>query len=151
MKRLFLSIAIFCIILVTSAQVTQVGIVKEYNSNGKPVAGAGISILSSSDLQPAASNSDGFFRLNFSQKRTGDVVYNLRIVKDGYEIVNAKDFADGWTLSPQDTMKIIVAKKGIIAQTRAKYYDIIDQYKESEYRQTIASIKEKLDKLQSRA
>ena len=42
-------------------------------------------------------------------------------------------------------MKIIVAKKGVIAQTRAKYYDLIDQYKELEFRQIIASIKEQLD------
>ena len=81
MKRILLCIAIFCIILSTTAQVTQVGVVKEYNSNGKPVPGVGISILSSTDLQPTAFNSDGFFRLNFSKKGAGDMVYNLRIAK----------------------------------------------------------------------
>lgn len=54
-----------------NAQIIQFGIVKEMNSNGKPVAGVGISVMTATDLQPAASNSNGTFQIVFSKKKQG--------------------------------------------------------------------------------
>ena len=127
-----------------NAQIIQFGIVKEMNSNGKPVAGVGISVMTATDLQPAASNSNGTFQLHFSEKKAGDLIYNLRITKSDYEIVNIHDFKNGWKLSAHDTMKIIIAPKGTVEQLRLQYYNIFYNYQEIEYKNTIDSLKKAL-------
>ena len=127
------------------AQIVQFGIVKEMNSKGKPVSGVGISVLTSSDLQPVTSNSNGTFQLTFSEKNAGDVIYNIRITKGNYEIVNVHDFKNGWKLSAHDTMKIIIASKGVVDEMRLQYYNIFYNYHEKEYKKTIEELKEALE------
>ncbi|MBP1673651.1 MAG: hypothetical protein H6Q25_1466 [Bacteroidetes bacterium] len=138
---------LFCItsIVFTNAQIVQVGIVKELNSHGKPVAGVGISILTATDLQPVVSNSDGTFRLVFSEKKAGDQIFNIRIIKEGYEVVNTYDFKNGYTLSSRDTMRIIIASKNEIEKVRSRYYNIIYDYQAKEYKKNIDTLKKELD------
>lgn len=119
---------------------TQRGIIKEYLTHGKPIAGVGISIPSASDFQPVVSNADGTFQLHFSRHLPGDVIYNVKITKDDYEIVNIYDFKDGWTLSTQDTMTIIVAHRGVISERRSRYYNIMDKYTEEAYQRKIQKL-----------
>lgn len=128
------------VIFVASGQMTQKGIVKEYLTRGKPIAGVGISISSASDFQPVVSNTDGSFQLHFSRHRPGDIIYNVKITKDDYEIVNIYDFKDGWTLSTQDTMTIIVAHRGVISERRSRYYNIMDKYTEEAYKRKIQKL-----------
>lgn len=144
MKKIALFSICFCLLVASNGQITQKGIVKEYNSHGKTLSGVGISIPSANDFQPAISNSDGTFQLHFSHHRAGDVIYNVKITKDDYEIVNIYDFKDGWTLSTQDTMTIIVARRGVIAEKRSRYYNIMDKYTEESYKKKIRKLKEEL-------
>ena len=123
-----------------SGQMTQKGIVKEYLTKGKTIAGVGISIPSASDFQPVVSNTDGTFQLHFSRHKPGDIIYNVKITKDDYEIVNIYDFKDGWTLSTKDTMTIIVARRGVISERRSRYYNIMDKYTEEAYKRKIQKL-----------
>lgn len=123
---------------------TQKGVIKEYLTRGKPIAGVGISIPSASDYQPVVSNADGTFQLHFSRHLPGDIIYNVRITKDDYEIVNIYDFKDGWTLSSQDTMTIIVAHRGVITERRSHYYNIMDKYTEEAYKRKIQKLEDDL-------
>ncbi|MCQ2271722.1 MAG: tetratricopeptide repeat protein [Bacteroidales bacterium] len=145
MRNLFITLG-FCFFFTLSlwSQVTQKGIVKEYNTNGKTLSGVGISIPSANDYQPTMSNSDGSFQLYFSHHKAGDLIYNIRIIKDDYEIVNIHDFKNGWKLSPNDTLTIIVAHRNVIADRRSHYYNIMDRYTEKEYKKKIASLNEEL-------
>lgn len=139
-------ITFFCFFYMTTvwSQVTQKGVIKEYNSQGKTLAGVGISIPSASDFQPTISNHDGSFQLHFSHHQAGDLIYNIRIIKDDYEIVNIYDFKNGWKLSSYDTLTIIVAHRGVIADRRSRYYNIMDEYTEGEYKRKIALLNEEL-------
>lgn len=128
------------VFFVASGQMTQKGVIKEYLTRGKPIAGVGISIPSASDYQPVVSNADGTFQLHFSRHLPGDIIYNVRITKDDYEIVNIYDFKDGWTLSSQDTMTIIVARRGVITERRSRYYNIMDKYTEEAYKRKIQKL-----------
>ncbi len=145
MNRILIFFLFIFLNLYLDAQVIQQGIVCELNSKGKPVSGVGISLLTATDLQPTASNTDGTFRLVFSEKKAGDIIYNLRIIKEGYEIVNRQIFQNGWKLSGKDTLKIIVAPKSKIDAIRSQYYHIMDNYRESEYRRTIQNLHKALE------
>lgn len=140
-------ITIICVLsfMFSSAQIVQFGVVRELNSKEKPVAGVGISLITSTDFQPVASNSDGTFRLVFSEKKAGDIIYNIRITKEDYEIVNIYDFKNGFTLSSYDTMKIIIASKENIERMRLKYYNIFYNYQEKEYRKSLDTLQKKLN------
>lgn len=143
-KLIIISGLCFFFLMSLQGQITQKGFVKEYNTNGKTLSGVGISIPSATDYQPTMSNSDGSFQLYFSHHKAGDVIYNIRIIKDDYEIVNIYDFKNGWKLSPNDTLTIVVAHRNVIADKRSHYYNIMDQYTEKEYKKKIASLNEEL-------
>lgn len=144
--RKLIVITSLCLLFMLSVcgQVTQKGVVKEYNTKGKTLSGVGISISSANDFQPTMSNSDGSFLLHFSHHQAGDLIYNIRIIKDDYEIVNIHDFKNGWKLSPYDTLTIIVAHRGVIADRRSRYYNVMDEYTEGEYKRKIALLHEEL-------
>lgn len=145
MKKIPLSLLCLFFWMVINGQITQKGIVKVYNSQGKTLSGVGIVIPSASDYQPVVSNADGTFQLHFSHHRSGDLIYNIKITKEDYEIVNIYDFKDGWTLSVQDTMTIIVAHRGVIAEKRAHYYNVMDKYTEAAYKKKIQHLTQELD------
>lgn len=146
MKRLFFILIIIIAIFSVQAQVTQVGVVRELNSDGKTLSGVGITIPTASDVQPAFSDNNGIFLLKFSRKQAGDVLYNIRVFKPDYEVVNLQLLKDGWTLTEKDTLEIILAQTQVIAESRAKYYHIIDQYQIRQYNETIVRLKKELEK-----
>lgn len=127
-----------------SAQVRQVGRVVEINSNGKAVSGASIEAVSSDDVQPAVSGNDGVFILNFAKKKRGDIVYNLRVYKSGYEVVNTQLIRDGFVLTEKDTLKIVVAPPAKLAEARASYYEIFDNYQVGVYKRQVEGLKRQL-------
>ena len=139
-------IVIVCLLNVCtlSAQVRQVGRVVEINSNGKSVSGVSIEVVSSDDVQPAVSGNDGLFVLDFSKKKKGDIAYNIRVYKFGYELVNTKQINDGVVLTDRDTLKIVLAPPAKLAESRANYYEIFDNYQVGVYRKQIEDLKAKL-------
>ena len=144
-KRTLTIIILITLSISIKAQVTQIGIVRELNSNGKTMSGVGITIPTASDVQPAYSDNNGVFLLIFSEKKVGDILHNIRISKPNYEVVNHQLLKDGWTLTEKDTLEIILAKSQLIAESRAKYYNIIDQYQIQQYNATISKLKKELE------
>lgn len=118
MKNKILALISLIILSISiKAQVTQIGIVRELNSNGKTMSGVGITIPTASDVQPAYSDNNGVFLLIFSEKKVGDILHNIRISKPNYEVVNHQLLKDGWTLTEKDTLEIILAKSQLIAES----------------------------------
>lgn len=148
MLRLHLTVIFFLAWFCAGAQVSQIGIVRELNSHGRPIAGVGIELPSATDLQPTFSDQNGLFKLFFSKKKAGEIIYNLSIVKQDYEIVNIYELNDGWTLTPFDTLEIVIAKKGVIAEMRNQYYNLITQYQDQQYKNKIRTLKIELEKNQ---
>ncbi len=142
--RIISVIICFSSIYTLSAQVRQVGVVVEINSNGKTVSGASIEAVSSDDVQPAVSGNDGVFILNFAKKKKGDVVYNLRVYKSGYEVVNTRQINDGVVLTDRDTLKIVLAPPAKLAEARANYYEIFDNYQVGVYKRQVEGLKKQL-------
>ncbi|MDD4142552.1 MAG: tetratricopeptide repeat protein [Bacteroidales bacterium] len=146
MKRFYFTavlLLLFC--NVAFSQVNQIGVVLELNSNSSPVSGVSITLPTTTDVQPCMSDINGLYTFRFSEKHAGDMIYNIRVVKDGFEVVNARDLKNGWTLTEKDTLKIILAPKGTVAEARLKYYDLIDQYQINSYKNNISILKSQLD------
>jgi len=145
-KYLRILVVIVCLlnIYTLSAQVRQVGKVVEINSNGKAISGASIEVISSDDVQPAVSDNNGVFILNFSKKKKGDIAYNLRVYKSGYEVVNSQVINSGVVLTDCDTLKIVLANPAKLAEARANYYQIFDNYHVGLYKKQADELKNKL-------
>lgn len=109
-----------------SAQIVQYGRVVEMNTGGKALPGVALTIPSVHDCQPTASDANGIFRLNFGEHKTGDVIVGLTAKKHGYEVVNHHITRDGYTLTDRDSLRIVMAPVGKIAEARARYYDLLE-------------------------
>lgn len=143
--RHFLFAVLFFYASMLSAQVVQVGRITEQNSDGKPILGASAVCLSDSDVQPATTDNNGIFLLRFKKHSPGDIIYNLRITKPGYEIVNSQLVKSGIILTEKDTLEIVMARPEQLAEARAHYYDIIDHYHVVRHEATIARLKKDLE------
>ena len=145
LKRCFLLAVLSCFASVLPAQVVQIGRITELNSNGNPILGASAVCLSDSDVQPATTDNNGIFLLRFKKHRPGDIIYNLRITKPGYEIVNSQLVKSGIILTEKDTLKIVMARPEQLAEARARYYDVIDTYHLNRHEAIIARLKKELE------
>ena len=108
------------------AQVVQYGQVVEMNSGGKELSGVSVTLPAIHDCQPTMSDKKGIFKLNFSEHQVGDVVHGLRFKKAGYEVVNNHIVRQGWTLTDKDSLRVVMAPQGKIAEARARYYDLLE-------------------------
>lgn len=108
------------------AQVVQYGQVVEMNSGGKKLSGVSVTLPAVHDCQPTMSDKKGVFRLSFSEHKIGDVVHGLRFKKVGYEVVNHHIVRQGWTLTDKDSLRVVMAPQGKIAEARARYYDLLE-------------------------
>lgn len=145
LKRHFLLVVLSCFVPLLSAQVVQVGRITELNSDGKPIIGASALCLSATDVQPATTDNNGIFLLSFKKHLPGDIVYNLRITKPGFEIVNAQVLKSGIILTEKDTLKIVMVRPEQLAEARAHYYDIIDHYHVDQHEAIIARLQKELE------
>lgn len=93
-------------------------------------------IPSAHDCQPTASDANGIFRLSFGEHKTGDVIVGLSAKKHGYEVVNHHITRDGYTLTDRDSLRIVMAPVGKIAEARARYYDLLETACVSHYDST---------------
>ena len=123
---------------IVSAQMVQYGRVVEMNTGGKALAGVSLTIPSAHDCQPTASDANGVFRLCFGEHKTGDVIVGLNAKKYGYEVVNHHITRDGYTLTDRDSLRIVMAPVGKIAEARARYYDLLETACVSRYDATRA-------------
>lgn len=131
---LLLLLALPCGML--QAQMVQYGRVVEMNTGGKAIPGVSLTIPSAHDCQPTASDAKGIFRLSFGEHKTGDVIVGLNAKKFGYEVVNHHITRDGYTLTDKDSLRIVMAPVGKIAEARARYYDLLETACVSRYDST---------------
>ena len=110
---------------IASAQMVQYGRVIDMNTGNK-LSGVSLTIPSAHDCQPTASDAHGNFRLKFGERKIGDVIIGLSAKKYGYEMVNHHITRDGYTLTDRDSLRIVMAPVGKIAEARARYYDLLE-------------------------
>lgn len=131
---------IFCVPLM--AQTIQNGMVRELNSNRQAITNVFIEF---EDAVPTTSDDNGYFRLAFANKQSGDVIHLKGIGKKGYELVNQKDF-DVLKVSNNDTLfqDIILAKIGVIEDAKKQYYEVSDKALLAGFEREKEKLKEKL-------
>lgn len=122
MKKTFsviLSITIVSVVI-SYAQTRQQGSVKEFNSGNRPLSGVQLAVHGAAATD---TDSDGRFVLDFISMNPGSRISMPDIYKKGYEVVN-KDAFDGWILSENRQMDVVMAKVGVIEDARNMYYKI---------------------------
>lgn len=136
LKWSMLAFAMHCSVM--SAQMVQYGCVVEMNSGGKVLPGVSITIPSVHDCQPTSSDIRGVFRLNFGEHKVGDVVFGLSAQKYGYEVVNHHLLREGYTLTDKDSLRVVMAPVGKIAEARKHYYALLESASISRYDSTMS-------------
>lgn len=129
-----------CLVLyggMLSAQMVQYGYVVEMNSGGRSLPNVSVSIPMAHDCQPTASDAHGLFRLNFGERRVGDVVRGLSARKYGYELVN-KHIVEGYTLTDRDSLRIVMAPVEKLQEARERYYALLENNSIQRYDSTMA-------------
>ena len=103
----------------------QNGLVRELNSDKKAIASVQIIFT---DAKATDSDGAGKFQLVFQNKKAGDIIIKEKIQKNGYELVNEKDF-DIVKISNTDELgvDIIMAKEGTVEAAKREYYDVSNQ------------------------
>tara|TARA_R110002020_G_scaffold315150_1_gene530320 strand:- start:1246 stop:3150 length:1905 start_codon:yes stop_codon:yes gene_type:complete len=120
LKNIFQSLFL-CLLAHTSfAQNTQTGLVREFNSDKKPLPNVGVEFFGAG---ATSSGIDGRFVLNFiKEKEPGALVTLQRVIKSGYEIVNETDLQGlRFTNDGKLAKDIVLAKNGVIDAAKAEY------------------------------
>lgn len=104
---------------------TLVGLVREQNSNKKPISGVQVIFKGA---VPTISDDNGNFRLALNGKKPGDLIFYEVIQKTGYELVNDKELE---LLKVGNTNRlgvdIILAKTGTVDAAKKEYYQVSDK------------------------
>ena len=127
MKHIYLTILLqlSSLSIFAQAPLVQSGMVREQNSNKKPIADAQIIF---ENAVPATSEQSGKFRLAFSGKKAGDWVFMTEITKKGYELVNDKELEKiKLGSSEQLGTDVILAKAGVIDAAKKEYWAYAQQ------------------------
>jgi tetratricopeptide (TPR) repeat protein len=144
MKNLLILIIIIAS-LSLNAQI-QKGIVREINSDKTPLSNVYIKFT---DAIPTTTDDSGAFRLVFSGKKVGDLIFCEEIKKQGYEIVNKRELE---TLKISQTralsFDIILAKIGVIAAAKREYYDVSDKALRASYNRVKNALREQVTQSQ---
>ena len=122
MKNVFLILFLGLITTPLLAQLIASGLVREQNSNRRPVGGVRVEF---EGALPAVSDDSGRFQLVFQEKKAGDPIFLKDIRKEGYELVNARELEwlriDSTGRLPSD---IILAKAGALETAQKEYYQL---------------------------
>jgi tetratricopeptide (TPR) repeat protein len=139
---------IFFFVIITiqiNAQI-QKGVIREMNSNKTPLSNVYIKFT---DAIPTTTDDSGAFRLVFSRKKVGDLIFCEEIKKQGYEIVNKRELE---TLKISQTralsFDIILAKIGVIAAAKREYYDVSDKALRASYNRVKNALREQVTQSQ---
>lgn len=133
MKRIFILTSFFCPTLLCSQTLN--GIITQMNSHKKGIPGAAIASLGAN---PVVSQNDGYFKLIYAHKKTGEGVA-FQIEKKGFEVVN-KDALFTYLGNQYDTVRIYLCRKGELDSLRIKYYDISVKNIKKRYEEEIAKL-----------
>ena len=125
MKKCFLPFLLCALAAPLFAQTIQQGMVREQNSKRRPIPGATVKF---DNAVPTDSDNRGWFRLAFSGKAPGDLIFFTEIKKNGYELVNGKEL-EILKISRNDTLgrDIILAKAGTLDAAKKEYYGVSDK------------------------
>jgi len=112
------------------------GIVTIQNSGKKPLPNAAVT---SFGANPTVTNTDGTFRLVFSNKVAGDNI-SMKLKKEGYEVVNTDALNTRISSDESEQLKIWVCKEGELDLRKAKFYDINMNVLTKRHREIIAQL-----------
>ena len=145
MKPIFL-LLFLVLVSISNAQVTQNGQVRELNSNKKPIKGAQILFT---DASSEISDQAGNFSLKFQDKKPGDLIFMERIYKQGYELVNKKDF-EITKISNTNRLgvDVILAITGTVDAAKKVYYDVSDAALLASFKREKRNLKNQVQKAQ---
>ena len=129
--RKYLLSSVFCglCVLGIQAQVTLKGVAVKMNSDFTPVAGVEVVVQGG---VPTLTDGAGTFILKLPHMESGDLLFDIRISKQGMEIVNLKE-VEQWVASGDILYKVVLCPKGYIEQSRRKFYNIGKSYYQREY------------------
>ncbi len=118
------SLTCFCTALLISvslsAQVSQKGNVRIFNSQHTPLPGVQLMAIGA----PATdTDNNGEFCFHFLNHKAGTAISSPQAYKKGYEVVNS-DMLNGWILSEKRSLDIVMAPEGTIEEQKNHYYAI---------------------------
>lgn len=118
------SLTCFCTALLISvslsAQVSQKGNVRIFNSQHTPLPGVQLTAIGA----PATdTDNNGEFCFHFLNHKAGTAISSPQAYKKGYEVVNS-DMLNGWILSEKRPLDIVMAPEGTIEEQKNHYYAI---------------------------
>jgi len=125
MKQYTLFLLISLLSLPLLSQIVQKGKARELNSNKTPL---GEVFIKFEDAVSTESDDGGNFRLAFADKKAGDLIFLEDIHRQGYELVNRKDF-EVTKIGNTEQLKldIILAKAGVVDAAKKEYYGVSDK------------------------
>ena len=138
-----IAIVVICMLSFAAlrAQVTQKGIVLLQNSRSQPLGQVSILV---SGAPPVASDSRGEFTLHFATRKAGDAVRTLNVSKTGYELVNTHDL-ELWNISSDNQFIVVMCPKGMLAESRRKYYRIGEDRYRKQYIEKVKELNKALE------
>lgn len=118
------SLTCFCTALLISvslsAQVSQKGNVRIFNSQHTPLPGVQLMAIGA----PATdTDNNGEFCFHFLNHKAGTAISSPQAYKKGYEVINS-DMLNGWILSEKRSLDIVMAPEGTIEEQKNHYYAI---------------------------
>ena len=137
--RKYLLSSVFCglCVLGIQAQVTLKGVAVKMNSDFTPVAGVEVVVQGG---VPTLTDGAGTFILKLPHMESGDLLFDIRISKQGMEIVNLKE-VEQWVASGDILYKVVLCPKGYIEQSRRKFYNIGKSYYQREYERKLQELR----------
>ena len=137
--RKYLLSSVFCglCVLGIRAQVTLKGVAVKMNSDFTPVAGVEVVVQGG---VPTLTDGAGTFILKLPHMESDDLLFDIRISKQGMEIVNLKE-VEQWVASGDILYKVVLCPKGYIEQSRRKFYNIGKSYYQREYERKLQELR----------
>lgn len=136
-KLLLLSALCGLCVFSVQAQVTLKGVAVKMNSAFTPVEGVEVVMQGS---VPTLTDGAGTFILKLPHMESGDLLFDIRIGKQGMEIVNLKE-VEQWVASEDILYKVVLCPKGYIEQSRRKFYNIGKSYYQREYERKLQELR----------
>lgn len=136
-KLLLLSALCGLCVFSVQAQVTLKGVAVKMNSAFTPVEGVEVVMQGS---VPTLTDGAGTFILKLPHMEPGDLLFDIRIGKQGMEIVNLKE-VEQWVASEDILYKVVLCPKGYIEQSRRKFYNIGKSHYQREYERKLQELR----------
>ena len=136
-KLLLLSALCGLCVFSVQAQVTLKGVAVKMNSAFTPVEGVEVVMQGS---VPTLTDGAGTFILKLPHMEPGDLLFDIRISKQGMEIVNLKE-VEQWVASEDILYKVVLCPKGYIEQSRRKFYNIGKSHYQREYERKLQELR----------